>query len=359
MLPLVVLVGCFSKPPAPGVGDAQVLVEDALVDGPGARWLSNYTYRRAIVITRPAGAVDTLMDFPVSVRIDAADFMMHTNGTDLVFTADDGETVLASESYTDVTGLAAWVRVPSLSSTTTTVFLYYGGPPATALSPPTWSSFLGAWHMDSPDFNEVDSSVNVVDVTSPGIDYMPDVVPGVDGDARLFDGVSDHLCTGTQGLSVGTSSFGYSVWIEISGLPAKGTPLYRGADVAGNRGFAIEIDVSPWRSSIADGTGPTALELGDPIAGWTQLAVTLDRGSPIKATTYMNGRAHASYAFGSVGSLDPGSNFCIGDSSRPFAGAIDEVRIYRSAVSADWIRAEYGNLQERSSFIKVGAEETL
>ena len=41
-----------------------------------------------------------------------------------------------------------------------------------------------------------------------------------------------------------------------------------------------------------------------------------------------------------------------------FQGTVDEVRVYKTALTTDWIAAEHANLAQPTTFVTAGAEET-
>ena len=95
----------------------------------------NWQYRKAIIIdSNQVGA--PLTDFSLLVDIADADlqFKALSDGSDILFTGDDGITKLDHEieNYESATGnLIVWVRIPNLASTTNTVlYMYYGNPAA-------------------------------------------------------------------------------------------------------------------------------------------------------------------------------------------------------------------------------------
>ena len=84
-----------------------------------ASWgLPAWSFRKKVTIDG-SKVTGSLTDFPLQVTLTDASLGLHSrsDGADIVFTAGDGTTVLASEieSYNPTTGaLTAWVRVPQL-----------------------------------------------------------------------------------------------------------------------------------------------------------------------------------------------------------------------------------------------------
>ena len=77
---------------------------------------------------------------------------------------------------------------------------------------------------------------------------------------------------------------------------------------------------------------------------WTYIAYTFD-GQTL--TMYADGKEVAVDSFGTVTMLPGRSPFYLGDTNGPIDGTIDEVRISRSARSADWVRAQHRSMTRR------------
>ena len=91
---IVLLAGCFSKPPRPdGTPDTDAPGDGTQVQG----WLDGFSFRKHVTVT--AGATETIVNFPVGVVIEDSDLAAHagSDGKDIVATAGDGETLLATE----------------------------------------------------------------------------------------------------------------------------------------------------------------------------------------------------------------------------------------------------------------------
>ena len=107
-----------------------VLVDDAFA----ADWYStSWEYRKKIEVSLNSEISSDLSNFPVLVSVIDSDFIKATesDGTDIIFTANDGTTRLAHEieRYNTSTGeVIAWVKIPTLSASTgTDIYIYYKG----------------------------------------------------------------------------------------------------------------------------------------------------------------------------------------------------------------------------------------
>ncbi|MBL7933878.1 MAG: DUF2341 domain-containing protein [Bacteroidia bacterium] len=128
--------------------------------------ICSYGYRKRITFdpTKVSGSSD-LTDFPVLINITSDNDLRTTansghvrssSGYDIVFTSDDGVTLLNHEltAYTATSGaLQCWVKIPNLSTSINThIYMYYGNSSATVnpSSSATWSNgYVGVWHLDN------------------------------------------------------------------------------------------------------------------------------------------------------------------------------------------------------------------
>jgi len=102
-------------------------------------WLSGWLYRRAVTITEQSGG--TLTDYQVRIELNSSNFdfsKANADGSDIRFTADDGETLLPYwiEKWDSSNEEAViWVKVPSiLANSDVTIYIYYGNPSAVSES---------------------------------------------------------------------------------------------------------------------------------------------------------------------------------------------------------------------------------
>jgi len=102
-------------------------------------WLSGWSYRRAITIAEQSGS--TLTDYQVKIELNSSNFdfsKANADGSDIRFTADDGETLLPYwiEKWDNVSEEAViWVKVPSIPANgSVTIYMYYGNPSAVSES---------------------------------------------------------------------------------------------------------------------------------------------------------------------------------------------------------------------------------
>ena len=93
-----------------------------------------------------------------------------------------------------------------------------------------------------------------------------------------------------------------------------------------------------------------------PEGSWTHLAVVVDRTNA-KTRYYFNGAQDSAQDIPAkfAGSLDvEGGDLSIGSSWQPFIGLLDDVRIYRRALSAEEVSARYD--QEKARYTSAAYE---
>ena len=132
----------------------------------GAWYNSAWGYRNAITVTNGSGGA--LTNFQINVQLSSGFPFSNANanGSDVLFTASDGVTLIPFWLETWNPGQSAaslWVNVPSIPTTGTTIYMYYGNPSASSLSSGTatfnffddfsestvdttrWTSYGGTW----------------------------------------------------------------------------------------------------------------------------------------------------------------------------------------------------------------------
>jgi len=151
-------------------------------------------------------------------------------------------------------------------------------------------------------------------------------------------------------LQFGTSDFSIALWI---------CPTVLDIDSKDARRRFMNKDNYPhtWWNLNVTTDGKPFLEMADankgrcgnrpegaiPANAWTHLAVVVDRANA-KTRYYYNGSLDSAQDIpaGFAGALDvDGADLSIGSTWQPFIGLLDEVRIYKRALTADEIRASY------------------
>lgn len=316
-------------------------------------------------ITLAVNSPSELRDFPVSIVTHDPDLAQkaQADGSDIAFTALDG-TPLAYElvAFDKASGnLEAWVRIPSVTASTQ-IELAYGGA-SIASSGTVWSPaiYAAAWHFAETSGSWMDSAGGHR-VTPPSPASTAAIVPGITGSARQFDGVDDatQADPGETGLDFGMTSFSVQAWVDVAqSADAYDMVIDKGGDT-NKPGYCFTLGTGSWYAEVGD-DNYIAASFGSELAQlghWTQLTAVIDRTAN-NLIAYTNGAVVTSLPFGSIGSVDGTTPLAIGSMQGQyrFEGIVDEVRVVKVALGADWIAAEYRNATLRSQFVTFGPQE--
>lgn len=142
-------------------------------------------------------------------------------------------------------------------------------------------------------------------------------------------------------LDFGTNSFSYGLWVYVTATAGNyDMPWAKGGGSVTSPGYDMEFGAGSWTSYICDGDECHTRNLsGSPILNsWTHILVVVDRTAALHRV-YVNGALATSGAipgtFGTVSNTRP-VNIGSGNlGSNPFLGAIDDVRVYSRALTAN------------------------
>jgi len=273
---------------------------------------------------------------------------------DLRFTSADGVTELPYWLENDS---KAWVKIPTLSaSADTNIYYYFGNPDASAVSS-TVNTFIreisglaGSWNFDEgTGTTAYDASGNTY---SGALINGPTWVAGKSGSALSFDGSDDYIDAGDV-LDMGTSDMTINVWFKrsvssafgfcgmVTKLEADVPPAYDmlfGGGYLGGNSFEISVqtDETPYINNQ-----------------WHLSTLTQDRDGNM--TLYVDGGYIDStdISVNADINIDTSNSFFIGAiqdetgiaplSDTFFLGSLDEVHIYKQALSPSEISDVYNN----------------
>jgi hypothetical protein len=350
-------------------GDAAIDAAEP-IDAAATPWLAGYSHRRRIDLLGPD---EPLTNFALLVQLeDDAD--LRDSGIDSIkFTLGDGTTLTPweAERYVANEGtLAAWVRVPVMRAGQA-LYLYYGAdsPPAEPAQA-TWEpedyalvmhfADLGPWRSATPDDDEMAVAGGATD---------PSGVFTPMGGGQRFAG-NDRIELGSNGsnrLQFGTSSFSYSVLIKIPvNIGDFDMPFYKGGSSAGTPGFDMELGRSAWRACISDGEddGLNSILCADfvvdsvPILDqWHLLTAVVDRDAKV-LRAYRDGVLRHEVQISAIGDLDNSTRLMVSNGTYKFNGDIDDLRVYRSALTTPWIETEWANVFTPETVLRIGADES-
>src|SRR5215469_1415398 len=154
--------------------------------------------------------------------------------------------------------------------------------------------------------------------------------------AGIYDGVNTSLAgSGTSYFNMGTSSFSYGGWANITGW-TNGLVLMRTGGDNGtiSPGFNVRTNGNTGQLSayICDGTIRPAISINNvPVNTWCHFFVTVDTTSHVM-TFYMNGVSAGTASISSLGNVTQNSSMAVG--SAHYSGSLDDCRVYNRLLSA-------------------------
>jgi len=280
-----------------------------------------------------------------------------SDGTDILFTAADGATVLNHELeyYNPVTGqTVAWVQIPTLSpNTDTVVYVYYGNAAAADQQhvSAVWdSNYQLVWHLkNGTTLSAADSTSNVTNGSISGATAGSSQIGG----GAVF---SPNSYLGVT-VNVSEAAFTASGWFKTSTL---NTGLWQ---VDGNDRGASGFD----RLLYVDSSGnlcartwnnETICTTGVNYANNVWHYVTHEVG-PGGHKIFVDGQQKASGAKSTSDfTWQTGMTIGFTNDAGYFAGALDEMRVSNIIRSSDWIGTEYNNQNLPGTFYAVGTPES-
>jgi hypothetical protein len=345
--------------------------------GASSCFLGGFSCNRNITISgdKVSGS-GNLTDFPVLIKIENdcnlktsanGGHIQDSNGYDILFTDASGATQLDHEieKYDGVRGdLTAWVKVPTLNgSSDTEIYMYYGKSGLTcdpANPAGVWSnSYRGVWHLHDTSGNTQDStSYNTDGVLSGTITR---------GAAGEIDNAFDFYTNGQVSwgnpaddhLNAGTGSWTVSLWANIDNRRGDWEKIIRKGKDSWEPGYEFEIDGSNniLHFAINDGSYSewgVDSSISFSLDTWTYFVGVVDRSNDL-LRTYKDGVQVDTSGISSIGSINDNDYLLTGTDDWGWPDAlIEEVRLSNTVRSADWIRTEYDNQRDPTSFIIMG-----
>jgi hypothetical protein len=344
----------------------------------------SWQYRKKITINESQVSGSTaLTNFPLLVNL-TSDAALAANaqadGDDILFTSSDGTTKLSHEieQYTSSTGeLVAWVKIPSLSATANTdIYLYYGNASATSQQSASsaWRSAIpGVYHLNQVPTG---SSNDILDSTSPadhgtssGSMTSGDSVDAKIGKGLDFDGINDaiNVPNTNNTFDFGSSDFTFETWVKTT-ESCTGNRVYISQRNSTN-GLAMWLgctDGNKANFSIRDGNNSTTVVTGTTTintGGWFKIAATKTGTTNITMKLYVNGVQEGPSETKTVAALTSTSPIKIADYNANATfypeAVLDEVRVVKEALSADWIQSEFNNQNSPSTFYTLAGQSSI
>ncbi|MHA1913418.1 MAG: DUF2341 domain-containing protein [Promethearchaeota archaeon] len=335
-----------------------------------------FTYYKLITIDQnEVSGTGIHYNFPILVSFvdEGLKYHVQPDGDDIAFATAgdwlDHEILVFNQTYsTTQAELTAWIQIPFLHTTQdTTLTMYYGNSTMSSRENPegVWDSEYAAVYHLNDDF--LDSTPNNRD----GINTGTDSIEGKIGNGRNFerDDNTDNINIGTW--SVSGSQITIQMWVNLESFAIGDARFLSKNSGSSNTGEAhvwmLGTDTTPNRlrgriktgTSDSSGTSTVVATSGDLSTGTWYLTTLVYDGSNIRFV--LDGNPVGS--FSKSGLLRVNSwPITIGNSpsgSRSLDGIVDEVRISSTVRSNDWLKTEYDNQNDPSSFGTVGEENLV
>ena len=325
-------------------------------------------FRRRIPITINTAQVPSAQnDFPLLINSTFSELVGNTqeNGEDIrIVLPDNTELKYEIQDYDDSNGeLILWSKVPTIDNGTL-VYLYFDNPTATDNQDPdnVWddgsNTFRAVWHM-----NQNPSTTNLVDSTlnnNTGVPKAtPFLVPGKIGSAIGFTGapqIDSFDIDDNDTLDIGT--FTFSAWVKAPDN-SQANPMIFSRDNSGSDSFQFRKNTTTGLLQLivfkaSDGLPVSVIgttDIGD--NAFHYVVGTLD-GTDMKV--YVDGDFEASLTINDTMQIaTAGIRIALrANNTNPWEGTIDELRAAIGARDADWIKTEFNNQNDPSTFYNIG-----
>ncbi len=342
-------------------------------------WWDNAYRNRKILTFNNSGRNENLVNFPVLIKLSAANFdftNIQSDGRDMRFVDSDNKTVLPYEiEQWDSAGKIAtiWVKVPQIDANSPSdfIYLYFGNNSATdgQTKAAVWQNgYLGVWHM-----NQNPASSNTLDSTANGYHALPAgsfvdaLVDGKVGKATTFTTANKLYYNATNAFKFpANQDFSVSIWSKEDLSNPK---VYR--PVIGSI-WTGSPRIGFWFLTVlGSGTNYFALQ-NDSLSkyvGASNSAVNLIDGNWHHLVGVRKDDNLYYYVDGVLRDTQTGANFDLAGSSTltwswtsnnspsvNYAGVLDETQISNTARSADWVSASYAAMTD--AFVSYSDNKT-
>lgn len=359
------LAGCSFQGSTPAASDGQLATDGRAGDGG-----SSTPPRQRIAITIDGAKIDaTLNNFPVWLDVTAPALASgaRPDGSDLAITDGNDVAVPFELARWDAgTGrLRAWFRATKLTKNQDAKFyLHFGGAAAAPAQDPAavFAAYAAVWHLDDSLGN---SSAVVRDATGTAPGTPVNLTSDRQVEAKLgggfdLDGLSmyvtfDNMITGAAPSTISAwvnqrSALGFDAIVTLGTAATSQSRFLYG--VYANNDVGTGLYANDWSDAGKNIQGD----------GWRLLHWTLN-GADGKSTVYRDGTSIGTHTF-SAGLDTKGTTGAGWIGYAPAAwgtnylyGVLDEVRIAKTALPAEWAAAEFANQSSPSTFYTIGAAE--
>jgi len=346
------------------------LLKDTLTVHPGDTVVSAYAawkHTRKLLLNTTVSGADiqgNVYDFPILVRLTKATFdfsQAKSGGADIRFTKSDNSFLPYEIERWDAANKLAeiWVKVDTVygSDSMQTLCMYWGNAYAADSSNgsavfDTTENAAAVWHLNQ---SCNDATYNNHD----GIESSAADTAGIIGLCKKFNGSDSIKIAGLLGTP---SSFSLSAWAQLdSTTPGGGSEILSIGDAAlirmdyamGGIGTLGAIHL-PGDSVFLNMTSGQFLKR----TGWHFITFIMDQNSSNPAL-YIDGTKVASRTnlttppnYTGVGQNTYIGKHGNGKTGFNFIGKIDEVRVYRTVVSADFIKLSFMNQKKDDLLVR-------
>lgn len=310
-------------------------------------------------------------NFPVLVSLTDARFktvgngghVQNSNGYDIRFYSNSILTTALDyelDTYNGTTGaINFWVRIPTLSHTVDTViYIAYGDSSIVTdgSSTTTWNSnYIAVYHFgDGTTLSYKDSTGNGFGLKDNGGATTPVATTGQIGGAISLDGSNQFAySTNFASWTAGDHST-FQAWIHSTIADTNFREIIRMASASP---FLLQnalgdINYTSGGGSYNNAGQPNTTTGNHFSVGTNDNSNTVNYWDGAVVNTRVEGAMGAVTAPICIGSVD-------GTGSQLWSGWIDEARVVRTVLGADWITTEYNNQNSPSTFETLGSEVPL
>ncbi|MGY5877169.1 MAG: DUF2341 domain-containing protein, partial [Candidatus Thorarchaeota archaeon] len=349
----------------------------------------SFKYRKDITI--PSSEIlGTVTNFPVAINIDDAHLHNQTkarsDGSDILFA--QGDTILDHEIeffdqdyFIDEARLVAWVKMNLTLGFDSVVTMYYGAEIVDNLQNPegVWSNgFEAVWHLDEAGAGSTHHDSTGNNHIGVGNDEF---TPSILGNGLAFDGIGDYVAF-DENLAP-SDDVVISGWFYLPALhddTSATTQVIMEKYIDNNHNMVIALVGQDYaQGTVANGSLVFKVESSPNGAlyawttktswnpGWYYISCYADEDNPTNNQIWVNFNWDVSGRVGSPsqanmsyiedwrlggGDYDSGS---VG--SGYFDGSLDEFRVATTYRDASWLKNEYQNQLNPSSFLVPGSEQ--
>ena len=337
-------------------------------------WLTGYSYRRIVTVdkTKVGGS---LTDYPFLFNETQTYFrtvanggkVQNASGYDIVFTADDGTTILnfEREEYDATSGLCiSWIRIPAIDSSVNKIIYVYYGNSAISTSQENINGVWGSYYKGVYHLN-VNKTAGYLDDSSVAghdlVNYSTTDYAGGIGRCRWLTGIQKLIIPNHADFDFGSGDFTIEQWIYTQDIGLVGGLIYRDDSVSppwfwGHNLGGGDLEFYSQPDGITQGGWKPIVTA---VAGHKHLVGVSRIGNTF--TIYCDGGIVSSWSIGSPIAFNAGAGdvqIGVYNETFGFEGWQDEIRFAKGlGQTSGHFSTSYNNQFSPSTFYSVGSEE--